>query len=76
MRGIIENFTKVEIDYEGIHIIEMKDNKTVDKITVQSTKYNVEESAHELIAELSHKLFYFLRDVYNDVSAKKHIREL
>lgn len=76
MRGIIENFTKVEIDYEGIHICEMKDNKTVDKITVQSLTYNVEENAHELIEELSCKLYGFLRNVYNEPAAKKHLRRL
>ena len=76
MRAIVENANKVEINYEGIKIIETRDNKIVDEVILQSFEYNVEENAHELASEIIHQLYGFLKDTYNTVSAKKHIKQL
>ena len=76
MRAIVENANKVEINYEGIKIIETRDNKIVDEVILQSFTYNVEENAHELASEIIHQLYAFLKDTYSTVSAKKHIKQL
>ena len=72
-RTTVENQTDVEIDYEGVHIIEMRDNKTVDNILFQSFTYDTEELAHELIADLTDKLYYYLKRTKNEDKARETI---
>ena len=76
MYAIIENQNEIEIKIDGIHIIEKQAGLIRDDITLNSHVYDTEEQTHELVGELTHKLFSFLKNKYNDETARDMIKLL
>ena len=74
MRGTIENFSNTLIDYKGIHIVEKRNNQIVDVITVNSEDYDVEELAIEMIEDLTHNLYQYLKESKTEAKAKEVIK--
>ena len=76
MRGIIEKVTDIEMDYQGIHIIEMRDNKTVDKITLENFNMSTEEFAFKMISDLSKEYKAFLKRTRSEEKVKLTMNDL
>ena len=75
-RTTVENQTDVEIDYEGVHIIEMRDNKTVDNILFQNFNMDTEEFAFKMISDLSKEYKAFLKRTRSEEKVKLTMNDL
>ena len=75
-RTTVENQTDVEIDYEGVHIIEMRDNKTVDNILFQNFNMSTEEFAFKMISDLSKEYKSFLKRTRSEEKVKLTMNDL
>jgi hypothetical protein len=74
MYATLENITELEIDKDGIHLLELRNHKIVDKITLESFDYDTEELAIELIEMLTHKLYQYKRETKTESKAKEVIK--
>ena len=74
MRGTLEHYSESLIDYKGIHIVEKRDNKIVDVITINSNDYDTQELAIEMIEDLTHKLYQHIKETSTESKAKEIIK--
>jgi len=70
----LENITEVQIDKNGIRLLELLNHKTIGTVTLESFDYDTEELAIELIEMLTHKLYQYKRETSTEAKAKEIIK--
>ena len=70
----LENVTEVEIDENGIRLLELLNHRTIGTVTLDSHDYDTEELAIELIEMLAHKLYQYKRETSTESVAKEVVK--
>jgi len=70
----LENITEVEINENGIQLLELLNHKIIGRVTLESFDYDTEELSIELIEMLVHKLYQYKRETSTESKAKEIIK--
>lgn len=70
----LENITEVEIDKNGIRLLELLNHRTIGTVTLESHDYDTEELTIELIEMLAHKLYQYKRETSTEAKAKEILK--